>query len=274
MTYGDLLRWGKDQFDEEERKYDVETLLVHSSELPRANLLAHLEDEASEVCEVHFKSGIEALKNDKPLQYILGYAYFDGRCFKVNEDVLIPRFDTEVLYHFALHCVKNGRKKVLDLCTGSGILAISLAKEGASVGASDISSKALDVAKENASIHQVTIDFREGDLFCVWEDEVFDLIVSNPPYIDDEGMNLLDNRVKKEPHLALYGGEDGLDYYRKIIAQAKNYLKNTGILALEIAYNQGHLVSGLFEEHGFMNIVVLKDHQGLDRVVLGSHLAV
>jgi len=274
MTYGDLLRWGKGQFDLEERKYDVETLLVHYSGLPRANLLAHLGDEASEVCEVQFKEGVWALKSDKPLQYILGYAYFDARCFKVNEDVLIPRFDTEVLYHFALHCVKNGRKKVLDLCTGSGIIAISLAKEGASVSASDISSKALDVALENARIHQVTIDFREGDLFSVWANEVFDLIISNPPYIDAEGMKLLDSRVKKEPQLALYGGEDGLDYYRKIIAQARTYLKNTGILAVEIAYNQGHLVSGLFEEYGFVNIVVLKDQQGLDRVVLGSHLAV
>lgn len=274
MTYKDLLRWGKGQFIEEERKYDVETLLVHYSGLSRAILLAHLEDTASEACEMHFKESVERLKHDEPLQYILGYTYFDGRRFKVNDNVLIPRFDTEVLYQFALHCVKNGKEKVLDLCTGSGILAISLAKAGASVSASDISPKALEVALENASSHQVTIDFRKGDLFSIWQGEIFDLIISNPPYIDDEGMRLLDNRVKKEPHLALYGGRDGLDYYRKMIAQAKNHLKNTGILALEIAYNKGHLVSGLFEASGFKNIVVLKDNQGLDRVVLGSYLAV
>lgn len=269
MRYRDLLEKSKAFFSEAERKSDVERLMVWLSKKSRASFLAHLDDEADDAFIREFEVMLDKLKIDIPLQYILGFAYFDGEAFKVTEATLIPRFDTEVLLDFAKRVCSKRELNVLDLCTGSGILAISLAKEGARVYASDISTEALEVAKENAKSHEVQIDFRLGDLFDPWEGMTFDLIVSNPPYIDDEGMEAIDKRVKKEPHLALYGGKDGLDFYKKIIPKGRDFLSNDGLLAVEIGYNQGHLVSGLFEEYGYQGIIVLKDNQGLDRVVVG-----
>lgn len=270
MRFCDLLIKGKALFSEDERKRDVEHIMVWLSKKPRANFLAHLDEEASEAFINAYDSALNKLKANTPLQYITGYAYFDGASFKVTKDTLIPRFDTEVLLEFAKGIIRQRDGKVLDLCTGSGNLAICLAKLAKEVYASDISSKALEVARENAINHGVKVIFKEGSLFEPWVDEKFNLIVSNPPYIDAVGMTEIDERVQKEPHLALYGGHDGLDYYKEIIPTAKQALLAEGILAVEIGYNQGHLVSGLFEEYGYQNIVVLKDAQGLDRVVVGS----
>lgn len=270
MRFQDLLLNGKALFSDDERKADVEHLMTWLLAMPRASFLAHLDEEASESFINDYNLALDKLKSDVPIQYIMGFSYFNGEQFKVSEATLIPRFDTEVLYEFAKNLVSAKKaEKVLDLCTGSGILAISLSKIGAEVYASDISSEALAIAGENAELHETKVTFREGNLFEPWEGMHFDLIVSNPPYIDEFGMKELDSRVLKEPHLALYGGKDGLDFYRLIIAEAKAYLSDKGIIAFEIGYNQGLAVRRLLEENGYQDITVLKDYQGLDRVVVG-----
>lgn len=212
-----------------------------------------------------------------PVQQILGEAWFMGYSFLVNEHVLIPRMDTETLVEAVLvrlsdvPAEKNGSRKVLDMCTGSGCILLSLLMEaeGLSGTGADISEKALLVAGKNADRLGCTARFVQSDL---WEniDEVYQIIVSNPPYIVRDVIPTLDTEVKDhEPVLALDGGEDGLDFYRKIIADAHRYLAPKGLLAFEIGYDQGEALTVLLESAGYRNIEILKDLAGLDRVALG-----
>lgn len=207
----------------------------------------------------------------RPLQYILGAQEFMGLMFYVDENVLIPRQDTEGLVEKVLSLTR-GTERVLDLCTGSGCIAISLKKhkDTLQVSAVDISSKALQVAKKNAENLQADVTFIESDLF----DKVtgtFDVIVSNPPYIQSDVIKTLMPEVKdNEPLLALDGREDGLYFYRKIIKEAKNYLNTQGILCLEIGYDQGETVAELMRQQGFEQISVEQDLSGLDRNVYGK----
>lgn len=206
----------------------------------------------------------------KPLQYILGTQEFMGLCFYVNENVLIPRQDTEGLVEQVLAMAKGG-ERILDLCTGSGCIGISLKKYMPSlqVTAVDISFEALAVAEKNAQSLQADITFLESDLF----DKVtgtFDFIVSNPPYIESAEIPTLMPEVKDhEPLLALDGKEDGLYFYRKIIEESKNYLNLRGMLCLEIGCHQGSAVAGLMKEQGFVQVEVAQDLCGLDRNVYG-----
>ncbi len=158
------------------------------------------------------------------------------------------------------------------MCTGSGILAVTIAKnvENTIVYAVDISVKALDVAKKNAEIHKVKIEFIESDLFEKVEEKQFDIIVSNPPYITKKDMDNIAEEVKKEPQIALYGGIDGLDFYKKIAEKSKSYLKSGGQLFLEIGYNQEKEVKTLLKENNFKNIKSIKDLQGISRVIIGE----
>lgn len=210
-------------------------------------------------------------RKHRPLQYILGTQEFMGLMFYVDENVLIPRQDTEGLVEKVLSLTR-GTEKVLDLCTGSGCIAISLKKHKNTlqVSAVDISSKALQVAKKNAENLQADVTFIESDLF----DKVtgtFDVIVSNPPYIQSDVIKTLMPEVKdNEPLLALDGREDGLYFYRKIIKEAKNYLRTEGILCLEIGYDQGEAVAELMRQQGFEQISVEQDLSGLDRNVYGK----
>lgn len=231
----------------------------------------------------------------KPVQYITGSWCFMGLDFFVNEHVLIPRFDTEVLVEEAL---KRGTMemqrsldgvkhqftdmyKILDMCTGSGCIAISLAhfwKEwtGAmaecQVTAVDISAQALAVARKNASAHHLDIRLMQSDLFHNLEEtERFDMIVSNPPYIkSEEILNLMPEVQNFEPMMALDGAEDGLKFYKIITRMASQYLNVGGWLLYEIGYDQGEAVSKLMQESGFKNIEIIKDLAGLDRVVAGK----
>ena len=212
-----------------------------------------------------------------PVQQITGEAWFMGYPFFVNENVLIPRMDTEVLVEAvltrlpAVPVTENGKRRVLDMCTGSGCILLSLLKEekGLLGTGADISEKALLVARENAHRLECEAQFIFSDL---WEniEDTYEIIVSNPPYSVRNVISTLDTEVKDhEPVLALDGGEDGLDFYRKIVADTHRHLVPGGLLAFEIGYDQGQALTALLKKAGYRNIEILKDLAGLDRVALG-----
>jgi len=213
----------------------------------------------------------------EPLQYLLGEQEFMGLPFKVSPEVLIPRWDTEILVNEALQEAEDiAAPRILDLGTGSGAIAVSLAYylPQALVWASDISQEALEVARENAGRLNVAdrITFVCGNLFAPLKKEVrFDLIVSNPPYISEKEYMTLDPEVKKEPCGALCGGKDGLDYYHAIGAAAGERLLAGGRLLMEIGWKQGSAVSKILQENNFGDIRIIKDWGGHDRVIAGKY---
>ena len=215
---------------------------------------------------------IQLLYNNTPLAYILGNAEFYGYLFTVTPDTLIPRPETELLCEQIINKHKHSSNKldILDMCTGSGCIAITLAKNlNSCVSAVDISTSALNVAKLNANNLQAKINFIHSNMF----DKItgkYDIIVSNPPYIQSNEINNLMQSVKDfEPHLALDGGTDGLDFYKTINNLAPKFLKTNGKLYLEIGYNQGKAISELLSTN-FDNIQVIKDYNGLDRIITAN----
>lgn len=205
-----------------------------------------------------------------PLQYIIGKAYFMGLEFKVTQDVLIPRFDTEVLVEEAMKYVDEDTE-VLDMCTGSGCIGISLSvHKKCSVTAVDISQAALEIAKENAiSNNAENISFIQSDMFQNITGR-YDLIVSNPPYISSKDvLELMPEVLEHEPRLALDGHEDGLFFYRILAERSHEFLKDKGMLIMEIGYNQAEDVYALLEKNNYTDIRVIKDLAGLYRVVCG-----
>ena len=208
-----------------------------------------------------------------PLAYIFGKTNFFGYDFEVDENVLIPRLDTEVLIEKLIQIVGRNNKnaKILDIGTGSGAIAIVLQKEtGADVTAIDVSEKALRVAKRNAKSNEADVLFIKSNLFENIPNLKFDFIVSNPPYIETETVKGLDPEVVlNEPILALDGGEDGLDFYRQIVSESPKHLNSKGKLYFEIGYNQADAVCELMKDK-FKNITVYKDYGNNDRVVSGE----
>lgn len=207
-----------------------------------------------------------------PLQYITNEAYFMGHCFYVDENVLIPRQDTEVLVEQVSGLIRQG-DRILDMCTGSGCILLSLllgTKAVKGIGA-DISKGALAVAEKNAGrLHVENVEFVLGNLFEKIEGQ-FDVIVSNPPYIRTGVVEeLMPEVVEHEPRLALDGREDGLYFYREITANALHHLKKDGYLCYEIGYDQGMQVREILESAGFAGVCVIQDLAGLDRVVIGK----
>lgn len=219
-------------------------------------------------------SAVEKRLKHIPLGYIFGKSYFYGREFKVDENVLIPRQDTEILIEKICDDIKsrNSEVSVLDIGTGSGAIAITIQKEtNAKVSAVDVSDGALEIAKHNAKSLESNVDFAKSDLFENVESK-FDFIVSNPPYIESSVIETLDDEVKlNEPILALDGGEDGLDFYKKIVEEASNHLNKGGKLYFEIGYNQAEALKDLMKAN-FKNIKVYKDYGNNDRVVVGEIL--
>ncbi len=209
----------------------------------------------------------------EPCQYIIGHTEFYGLPFLVNEHVLIPRQDTELLVEEALKTTAED-SRVLDLCTGSGAVAVAIkhSRPDAAVTALDISKDALETAKKNAEQNGCEIEFLVSDLFEeLGAERKFDVIVSNPPYISETEYETLMPEVKDhEPSLALLAGEEGLDIYRRLIAEAPRYLVKGGALLVEIGCSQAEAVSRLFKENDFKEIKVIKDLAGLDRVVSGT----
>lgn len=259
---------------------DSRLIISEASGKNAAELLACLRDEAPE--ETVLKADAYAARRERsePLQLIFGYTGFMGLRFSVNGSALIPRQDTEILVEKVLEYSKKktpSPKKVLDLCTGSGCIAVSLAALGGfeTVTATDISEEAIKNADENIGLNSPTLPVRprllQGDLFAPVCGERFDIIVSNPPYIKTADIAGLMPEVRNhDPHIALDGGADGLDFYRRIAAEAPSHLTPGGAVFLEIGFDQAEAVTALLEAAGFKNIIVYKDYSGNDRVATGS----
>lgn len=317
MKLRDLLHEGIEKLNTagvNDADYDAKELLKQAYGYDTSELLMQLDrglcpgatggTEPAEITECPGDcSGISAFQQNinmrcrrVPLQQILGHAGFMGLDFKVNADVLIPRQDTEILAETVLSHEKDKNISLLDLCTGSGCIAVALKKHGeySHVAASDISEKALNTAFRNASLNNVEIKLYKSDLFSDI-DESFDVIVSNPPYIETDVIDLLEPEVREhDPRIALDGGKDGLDFYRRIISGAaysaekqcvcnfpldgmnaekalqKSFLKPYGRLYFEVGYNQAEKVTKLMEKAGFRDIDIIKDLAGLNRVVYGK----
>ena len=284
MTLYDLLNEGRAallQAGDSDGENDAKLLLFEAFHLDLVHFLMDrlrpLSEQDEQVQEQirTYRSMITKRASRIPLQQILGSQEFMGLEFYVNEHVLIPRQDTETLVELVLQEQQGREKKLLDLCTGSGCIAISLAVKGGyeSVTATDLSEEALKVAERNAKAHQKEIIFRQGDLFTALpqsEAGTFDIITSNPPYIPTAVIATLEPEVREhEPMMALDGTEDGLKLYRQIAKKAGTWLKPGGVIYLEIGYDQGEAVSGLLREAGFDKVRVVKDLPGKDRVVCG-----
>ena len=228
---------------------------VYSSDLVNAKDIKKIEEITVNRC------------SGRPLWYCIGDTEFYGYTIKVDERVLIPRPETELLVENALKYI-NRDSKVLDLCTGSGAIAVSVQKQSnAKVCASDISTGAIEVAIENAKINDATVEFIKSDLFDGLSGKEFDVIISNPPYIKTEDIIGLQKEVKSfEPNLALDGGVDGLDFYRKIAKECKNYLTDNGVILLECGYNQARKIKELF--NGFSRVEIIKDYENIERIIV------
>jgi release factor glutamine methyltransferase len=273
MNYTEAFLLGMQKLKEaqlEEAQLDARLLLEEICGTDHNTLLCHGDREVSEAEEEQYRKALEQRAVHVPLQHILGYQDFMGLRFQVNEHVLIPRQDTEILVEEAMRYLHDGMR-ILDLCTGSGCILLSLLHysndcEGTGV---DISKEALQVAALNAELLGIKADFLKSDLYEKVTGK-FDLLVSNPPYIERKVIPTLMEEVREyDPYIALDGGEDGLDFYRRIIGGAQDYLKRGGQILMEIGSGQAQAVSELLREAGFKEIDVCRDFAGLDRVVSG-----
>ena len=279
MTLEELLKQGEKDLQAagiEEADLDSWYLLEYVFDIDKVYYLLHKKEEI----EVHKKNAYEDVIKKRarriPLQHITNRQEFMGHSFYVNENVLIPRQDTEILVECIISDWKENMNKkamsILDVCTGSGCIIISLAKELQleKAAAVDISKAALEVAKKNCEQLEVLVELKQSDLFENVTEQ-YDVIVSNPPYIESKEIAKLMPEVKDhEPIVALDGKEDGLYFYKKIIAESTHHLKDGGSLYFEIGYNQGLEVKQMMEAAGFLNVTVEKDLAGLDRIVYGQ----
>ena len=274
MTYREAVEFGTKCLTDAgvpDAALDAWYLLQMVCRIERSYYYVHGEEDITQDAQKKYEIAVQKRAEHIPLQYIIGEQEFMGLRFKVNSNVLIPRQDTETLVEQVLKIVKPGMK-VLDLCTGSGCVLISVLKNAPELTGmgSDISKTALLVAKENAKLHEVDAEWVRSDLFDNIT-ETFDVIMANPPYIPTgEILSLMPEVRDFEPENALDGGEDGLDFYRKIAGQVKDYLNPGGYVYMEIGYDQGEAVSELMRNAGFTEVEVIKDLARNDRVVKGK----
>ena len=267
-------------------KVDSEELYSFLTGLDKVEIFVRGEEEVDPETERKYLKLIRKREERIPLQHITGEQEFMGFRFYVSEDALIPRQDTETLVVEAARALRDnpakrpgfferlrgkGNREILDLCCGSGIIGISLKRIGENLDltASDVSEGAVALAERNARLNRVEGEFLQGNLFEPVKDRKFDMILSNPPYIKTNMIGLLQDEVKDhEPRIALDGGKDGLDFYRRIVEQAPDHLKKDGFLMLEIGHDQGEELKTMIERTGkFRDLIVLKDLGGRDRVV-------
>ena len=291
----EMLTMGKKQLmdsDIADATRDCKILYCYMMDIPFSKIILEYQEVLQDrLCDKYFEL-IDRRSKGEPVQYIMGSQEFMGLEFIVNENVLIPRQDTETLVEDALEIINTGtlrgedmdikRKEwdILDLCTGSGAIGVSLARiaNKVNVTCSDISEGAIKVAKENAQKHGVakSVKFEQGDLFKPFSKhfrkQKFDMIISNPPYIKSSIIPTLQKEVcEHEPLSALDGGESGLDFYERIVSGVGSHLRKSGVLLLEIGHDQGEAVSGLLSRNGeFTSIRVLKDLANRDRIVFAK----
>ncbi|MCI8668953.1 MAG: peptide chain release factor N(5)-glutamine methyltransferase [Lachnospiraceae bacterium] len=287
MKYDELLKQGENRLQEVgilEAASDAWILFENVFQMNRSRFFmektAEIGEEEKQKVSL-FNKYIEERCFRRPVQYITGTWTFMGLEFEVNKHVLIPRFDTECLVEQAVRIIRQLQKKdcirVLDLCTGSGCIAVSIKKICSDckidMSAADLSEKALDTAKRNADRQDVEVNVIHSDLFeKIERNSKFDIIVSNPPYIRTEDILSLMPEVRDfEPLMALDGDFDGLRFYRRIIKEGKAYIQNGGVLLFEIGCEQGAEVKLLLEEQGYTEIRIMKDLAGLDRVVTARY---
>lgn len=274
MNYRKLYETGKDRLEKagiQEAALDARLLLEEVCRTDRNTLLVHGDRAVTEEEETQFRIFIERRSTHEPLQQITGWQEFMGLRFSVTEDVLVPRQDTETLVEEVMRYLRDGME-ILDVCTGSGCILLSLLRysNGCRGVGCDISEKALAVAGQNAKELGISAQFIQSDLFESIEGR-FEYIVFNPPYIRKDMIPTLMEEVRDhEPLIALDGGEDGLDFYRKITREATEHLYSGGMLFFEIGYDQGEAVKLLMEEEGYEEVTVSQDLAGLDRVVYGT----
>lgn len=283
MTIKDIIIKYSEEFKDisDTPRLDTELLLQKVlGDVDRLYIHLNLNKELTEEQKIKFIGFAEERINGRPIAYIVEKREFMGLDFFVKEGVLIPRPDTETLVEEIIEICKDGKNvSILDIGTGSGAITVSLAKyiENSNVTSFDISEIALAIGKKNAIINEVDkkIKYIKSDLFTALNDSdiKFDIIVSNPPYIKKKDIETLHTQVKDyEPHNALEGGEDGLDFYRKITEQGKKYLNECGILAYEVGHNQAEDVINIMKSNGYKKIYTKKDIQGIDRVVIGYNI--
>ena len=244
-------------------------MLDENSQLFSNNLSEQLSKEKE---DLYFTLIDKHIKEDAPLSHLVGFEYFYDRKFKVTSDVLSPRMETEELIYKVIEYVKKSEKnnlKILDLCTGSGVIAITLKKEledyPVEIIASDVSVAVLNIAKENANTNKAEVSFIQSDIFENIKDK-FDIIVSNPPYIDyKDRTTMQDNVLNYDPHLALFAEEEGMYFYRRIIEEAKEHLTQDGVIFFEIGYDQREKIIELSRLNNY-NAKVYKDINGRDRM--------
>ncbi|MEE1078630.1 MAG: peptide chain release factor N(5)-glutamine methyltransferase [Agathobacter sp.] len=274
MTYREAIALGEKILSMakiEDAKNDAWLLLSMACKIDHTYYYVHMDEDLTVEQTKEYESLVKKRAERIPLQYITGEQEFMGFTFHVNSSVLVPRQDTETLVEEAIKVIRPGMK-VLDMCTGSGCILISIMKNVPDIEGlgCDISKQALIVAKENAKLNEVSANFERSDLF---ENvmETYDVIVSNPPYIPTEEILTLMPEVSQfEPMQALDGREDGLYFYRKIVKECRNYLKPNGMILFEIGHDQGKAVSEMLTYAGFKEVSVVKDLAKNDRVVIGK----
>jgi len=272
-----ILNWTRQYFSEkgvENPRLDAEVLLSHILKVDRLYLYVHFDQPLEERELTNFREAVKKRAARLPVAYITGSKEFMGLDFQVTPAVLIPRPDTEILVETALgRLASKEEPHILDIGTGSGAICISVLStlQSAKGVAVDISPMALEVAKSNAARHSVEerLTFYLGDLFAPVEGQLFTAILSNPPYIPQADIGDLTAEVKQEPSLALVGGVDGLDFYRRIIREGKKYLAAGGFIAMEVGIGQASQVAELAEATGFYKVSeIVKDYGGIERVVV------
>jgi len=273
MTLKFILADAAIHLNTEEATLEAQILLQYALNVNRAWLIAHESDALEPNIHAAFEALIKRRLNGEPIAYILGYREFYGLKLKVTPDTLIPRPDTETLVEAALaKTPQNQTCKILDLGTGTGAIALAIARNRpqAFVTATDASENALKIAQENAQNLEITIiEFVQSDWFGALQNQSFDVIVSNPPYIEQNDVYLTQGDLRYEPITALASGQDGLDDIRHIIANAPQHLNSRGYLLLEHGYNQAQSVATLLKQADFCEIQTVKDLGGNDRVTLG-----
>ena len=278
MNLKEILKYGKEELIKnniEDASIIAKELAEYIFKITRAQLIANNDMEFSKDQTDNYINSIKKISTGIPIQYITNNQEFMNLNFYVDENVLIPQPDTETLVEEVINEYKEKKCEILDLCTGSGAIAISLAKyiNESNIVASDISMKALQIAKLNAEKNLVRkkIEFIESDMFDKIYKEDFDIIVSNPPYIKTKVIEKLDRQVKNEPYIALDGGADGLKFYKIIIENAYKYIKNEGKVFLEIGYDQKNELINLFKENNhYEDIYSKKDLGGNDRIIVAT----